>query len=132
MTFENYLKFYEDCLRKVIRFFQFPRNVPSYLFNNPSKFFSALQSFCCRLSVGLLSYDNRSTLKRLHQRIKFGREMRLNKQTKLKYVSSIWSPCDSFHCNKNISQRHPSPKIQVCNMLTRFYILMKRMLLKVQ
>ena len=33
--------------------------------NRPSKFFLALQSFCCRLSVVLLSYDSRSTLIRL-------------------------------------------------------------------
>ena len=40
---------------------------------SPSKFFSALPSVCSRLSVGLLWYDSRSTLRRLHQREKFGR-----------------------------------------------------------
>ena len=35
----------------------------------PSKFFSALRSYCPRLSVVLLSYDCRSTLKRLDHRI---------------------------------------------------------------
>ena len=33
----------------------------------PSKFFLALQSFCCRLSVFLLSYDSRSNLIRLNR-----------------------------------------------------------------
>ena len=35
--------------------------------SNPSKFFFVLQSFCCRLSVVLLSYDSRSTLIWLNQ-----------------------------------------------------------------
>ena len=39
----------------------------------PSKFFSALQSYCPCLSVILLSYDGRSTLIRLDRRKKFGR-----------------------------------------------------------
>ena len=39
----------------------------------PSKFFLALQSFCCRLSINLLSYDSRSTLIRLERTIFFGR-----------------------------------------------------------
>ena len=38
--------------------------------DNPSKFFSALQSHCSRLSVILLSYDSRSTLVRLDRRKK--------------------------------------------------------------
>ena len=33
-----------------------------FLTSSPSKFFSSLQSFCCHLSVVLLSYDSRSTL----------------------------------------------------------------------
>ena len=40
----------------------------------PSKFFLALQSFCCPLSVVLLSYDSKSTLIRLDCRKKIGRE----------------------------------------------------------
>ena len=36
--------------------------------SNPPKFFLALQSFCCRLSVVLLSYYSRSTLIRLWSR----------------------------------------------------------------
>ena len=39
----------------------------------PSKFFSAIQSFCSRLSVVLVSYDSGSTLLQLDRRIKFGR-----------------------------------------------------------
>ena len=39
----------------------------------PSKFFSALRSYCSRLSVGMLSYDSRSTLIRLDHRKKIGR-----------------------------------------------------------
>ena len=42
-------------------------------FHNPSKFFSALQSYCFRLSVVLLSYDSRSTLIRRDGWEKFGR-----------------------------------------------------------
>ena len=38
----------------------------------PSKFFSALQSYCSRLSVGLLSCDSRSTLVQLDRRKKIG------------------------------------------------------------
>ena len=38
-----------------------------------TKFFLALQSFCCRLSVVLLSYDSRSTLIRRDRTEKFGR-----------------------------------------------------------
>ena len=38
----------------------------------PSKFFSAIQSYCSRLSVGLLSYNRRLTLLRLDRRISFG------------------------------------------------------------
>ena len=34
----------------------------------PSKFFSATQLFCSRLSIGSLSYDSRSTLIRLDRR----------------------------------------------------------------
>ena len=41
----------------------------------PSKFFSALQSYCPRISVALLSYDSRSTILRLDRRNKFGRDM---------------------------------------------------------
>ena len=37
---------------------------------NPAKFFSAIQSYFSRISVGLLSYDSRSTLIRLDQRKK--------------------------------------------------------------
>ena len=40
---------------------------------HPSKFFSALQSFCCCLSVVLLSCDSRSTLTRRDRTKKFGR-----------------------------------------------------------
>ena len=40
---------------------------------NPSKFLSALQSYCPRLSVILLSYDSRSTPIRLDRRNKIGR-----------------------------------------------------------
>ena len=39
----------------------------------PSKFFSAIQLYCSRLSVSLLSYDSRSTLFWLESRKKFGR-----------------------------------------------------------
>ena len=41
--------------------------------HHPSKFFSALQSFCCRLSVVLLSCDSRSTLIRRDRTKKIGR-----------------------------------------------------------
>ena len=40
----------------------------------PSKFFLALQSFCCRLSVVLLSFDIRSTLIQLDRTKKIGRD----------------------------------------------------------
>ena len=55
---------------------------PSYKFqignirvynNYPSKFFSALQSYCSRSTVGLLSYDSRSTLIQLGHGIFFCR-----------------------------------------------------------
>ena len=39
----------------------------------PSKFFSAFQSYCPRLSVGWLSYNSRSSLIRLDRRIIIGR-----------------------------------------------------------
>ena len=39
----------------------------------PSKFFLALQSFCCRVLVVLLSYDSRSTLIRIDRTKKFAR-----------------------------------------------------------
>ena len=39
----------------------------------PSKFLPALQSYCSRLSVGLVSYDGRLTLMRLDLRRKSGR-----------------------------------------------------------
>ena len=41
--------------------------------DSPSKFFLALQSYCPRLSVVLLSYDSRSTLIRQDRTEKFGR-----------------------------------------------------------
>ena len=41
-----------------------------YSWPGPSKFFSALQSYCSRLSVVLLSCDSRSTLIRLNRRKK--------------------------------------------------------------
>ena len=37
-------------------------------FINPSNFFSAIQSYCSGLLVGLLPYDGRSTLLRLNRR----------------------------------------------------------------
>ena len=40
---------------------------------HPSKFFSAIQSYCSRLPVSLLSYDSRSNLLRLDRRKKIGR-----------------------------------------------------------
>ena len=40
---------------------------------DPSKFFSPLESYCSRLSVGLLSYDSRLTLIRLDRRKKWSR-----------------------------------------------------------
>ena len=43
---------------------------------HPSKFFSALQSYCSRISVGLPSYDSRSTLIRLDGSKIFGRVSR--------------------------------------------------------
>ena len=46
--------------------------------NFPSKFFLALQSFCCRLLVVLLSYDSRSTLTQLDRTKKFGRVLKKN------------------------------------------------------
>ena len=42
------------------------------------KFFSALQSYCSRLLVGLLSYDGRSTLIWLDLRKKSGRDTQAN------------------------------------------------------
>ena len=42
----------------------------------PSKFFSALQLYCFRLSVGMLSYNSRLTLIRLDRRKKIGRVSR--------------------------------------------------------
>ena len=44
--------------------------------DSPSKFFLALQSYCCCLSVVLLSCDSRSTLIRRDRTKKFGRERR--------------------------------------------------------
>ena len=43
----------------------------------PSKFFSGLQSFCCRLFVVLLSYDSRSTLIRRDCTKKIGRVLKM-------------------------------------------------------
>ena len=40
--------------------------------NSPSKFLSALQLYCSCFSVGLFSYDSRSTLLRLNRRKKYG------------------------------------------------------------
>ena len=40
-------------------------------FCHPSNFFSGIQSYCSRVSVGLLSYDSRLTLIRMDQRWKF-------------------------------------------------------------
>ena len=45
----------------------------SLFFKHPSKFFSALQSYCSIISVVLLSYNSRSTLIWLDRKIKFGR-----------------------------------------------------------
>ena len=42
-------------------------------FLHPVQIFPPIQSFCCRLSVVLLSYDSRSALLRLDRRKKFGR-----------------------------------------------------------
>ena len=49
-------------------------------------FFSALQSYCSRLSIVLLSYDGKSTLIRLERRKKIGRVI---------------------YCKKSISVLHP-------------------------
>ena len=52
------------CMRKLMVLLSSTDIVAIY----PSKFFLTLQSFCCRLSVVLLSYDSRSALIRLDRR----------------------------------------------------------------
>ena len=56
---------------------------------HPSKFFSALQSYCSCLSVGLLSYDSRSTLIRPDRRKKFGRAARQSDIVQSCYCADI-------------------------------------------
>ena len=46
-------------------------------YDSPSKIFSSLQLFCSRFSVGLLSYNSRTTLIRLDCRNFFGRVLSL-------------------------------------------------------
>ena len=58
--------------------------------NDPPKFFSALQLYCSRLSAGLLSYDSRSTLKRLDVRKKFGRQIRAQNSDLASSTDTKW------------------------------------------
>ena len=60
----------------------------------PSKIFSAIQSFCSRLSIGLLSYDSRSTPIRLDHRKKFGRVMN---QIKYMFTKKDSQRCFASH-----------------------------------
>ena len=55
---------------------------------HPSKFFSAIQSYLSRLSVGFPLYNGRSTLIRLDGRNKFGRAELLRTEVFLKTINN--------------------------------------------
>ena len=63
----------------------------------PSKFFLALQSFCCRLSIVLLSYDIKSTLMRLDRRKKIGRVVQKQFQGHIKCNKQLVSNREEGH-----------------------------------
>ena len=62
----------EDELTKDSRWERCLWSLPTLL---PSNFFSAIESYCSRLSVSLLTYDSRSALIRLDRRKQSGRTL---------------------------------------------------------
>ena len=77
-----------------------------YSISNPSKFFSAIQSYCFCLSVSLFSYESKSTLLQLDDRKKIGWE--------LSSLSRIFlrSSCISTRANQLINERNMTGQLK--------------------